>query len=126
MSDFFADEPGGSAGGGPGGRPPGRTATRRRRPRPLLLTVVAVGVLVVAFSLFAGIWTDKLWFNSIGFGDVFRKLLWTRIALFAVFGGLMALVVGINLYLAYRLRPVFRPPTSSATARSSRRCACCC
>jgi uncharacterized membrane protein (UPF0182 family) len=109
MSDFFAEEPGGSASGGPGGRPPGRTATRRRRPRPLLLTVVVVGVLVVAFSLFAGIWTDKLWFNSIGYGNVFSKLIWTRVLLFTGFGGLMALVVGVNLYLAYRLRPVFRP-----------------
>src|SRR6478735_213862 len=109
MSDFFAEEPGGSAAGGPGGRPPGRTATRRRRPRPLLLTVVVVGVLVVAFSLFAGVWTDKLWFNSIGYGSVFNKLIWTRVLLFTVFGGLMALVVGVNLYLAFRLRPVFRP-----------------
>ena len=90
-----------------------------------------VGVLVVAFSLFAGIWTDKLWFNSIGYGDVFSKLLWTRVLLFIVFGGLMALIVGVNLCLAYRLRPSSgrtRPsrPTSSATARSSRRCAGCC
>ena len=41
-----------------------------------------VGVLVVAFSLFAGIWTDKLWFNSIGYGNVFSKLFWTRVGLF--------------------------------------------
>ncbi len=109
MSDFYSDEPGGAAGGDrPAGRPPG-TSTRARRPRPLLLALAVVGALVVAFSLFAGIWTDKLWFNSIGYGEVFSKLIWTRVLLFSVFGGLMAGIVGLNLYLAYRLRPVFRP-----------------
>ncbi len=40
---------------------------------------------------------------------MFSKLLWTRVLLFALFGGLMALIVGVNLYLAFRLRPMFRP-----------------
>ena len=68
-----------------------------------------VGVVVVGFSLFAGIWTDKLWFDSLGYGNVFSKLIWTRVLLFVVFGGLMALIVGVNLFLAFRLRPMFRP-----------------
>jgi uncharacterized membrane protein (UPF0182 family) len=110
MSDFFAAEPAGAPGGGrPGGRPPGPPARGPRRPRPLLLTVVVVGVVVIGFSLFAGIWTDKLWFSSLGYSEVFSKLIWTRVLLFTVFGGLMALVVGVNLYLAFRLRPMFRP-----------------
>jgi hypothetical protein len=71
--------------------------------------VVVVGALIIGFSIFAGIWTDKLWFNSIGYGDVFSKLIWTRVLLFTIFGGLMALVVALNLYLAFRLRPTFRP-----------------
>ena len=69
MSDFFAEQPAGAPeGGGAGGRPPGPAARGPRRPRPLLLTVVVVGVVVVGFSLFAGIWTDKLWFGSLGYG----------------------------------------------------------
>ncbi|MCW2760171.1 MAG: hypothetical protein JWR85_372 [Marmoricola sp.] len=108
MSDFFAEEPTGTPGGQPGARPPGRV-TRGRRPRPLLLTVIVVGVVVIGFSLFAGIWTDKLWFGSIGYSEVFSKLIWTRVLLFAAFGGLMAVVVGLNLFLAFRLRPMFRP-----------------
>src|SRR3954447_21461109 len=107
MSDFFADQPEGAPeGGGPGAR---ATARRPRRPRPLLLTLLVVGVVVVGFSLFAGIYTDKLWFGSLGYGSVFGKLIWTRILLFAIFGGAMALIVGANLYLAFRLRPMFRP-----------------
>lgn len=109
MSDFFAAEPAGTPGDGPGGRPPGPPARSSRRPRPLLLTVIVVGVVVIGFSLFAGIWTDKLWFGSIGYGEVFSKLIWTRVLLFAIFGGVMALVVGVNLFLAFRLRPMFRP-----------------
>src|SRR6195952_1955245 len=110
MSDFFAEEPAGAPGGGPpGSRPPGTAVRRPRRPRPLLFTIVVVGVVVIGFSLFAGIWTDKLWFGSIGYSHVFSKLIWTRVLLFVIFGGLMAAVVGVNLFLAFRLRPMFRP-----------------
>jgi uncharacterized membrane protein (UPF0182 family) len=110
MSDFFAEESAGApGGGGPAGRPPRAAVRGSRRPRPLLLTVVVVGVVVVGFSLFAGIWTDKLWFGSLGYGNVFSKLIWTRVLLFVLFGGLMAVVVGANLFLAFRLRPMFRP-----------------
>ena len=34
-----------------------------------------------------------------------RTTLWTKIGLFAVFGLLMAVAVGVNIYLAHRLRP---------------------
>ncbi len=110
MSDFFAQDPTSApGGGGPAGRPPGPTAHGPRRPRPLLLTVIVVGVVIVGFSLFAGIWTDKLWFSSLGFGNVFGKLIWTRVLLFTLFGAAMAIIVGLNLFLAFRLRPMFRP-----------------
>src|SRR3954465_9530817 len=101
MSDFFnddSDEP----------RRPVQLRPESRRPRPLVLTLVVMAVLLIGFSLFAGIWTDRLWFNSVGYGGVFSTLLWTKIAMFAVFGLLMALAVGGNLAIAYRLRPTFR------------------
>ena len=107
MSDFFGERAGGASAGG---RPAGRPATRG--PRPLLLTIVVVAALVIGFSIFAGIWTDKLWFSSLGYGSVFGKLIWTRTLLFAVFGGLMAVIVAVNLWVAFRLRPVFRPNSS--------------
>ncbi len=101
MSDFFGDEP----------EQPRQAAARPdgRRPRPLILTLVVMAALIIGFSLFAGIWTEKLWFSSVGYGGVFTKLIWTKIAMFVIFGLLMGLVVGGNLWLAYRLRPVFRP-----------------
>ncbi len=93
MSDYFAEQGGdaGGAGGRPGqGGPRAATVSGGpRRPRPLLLTVLVVAVVIIGFSIFAGIWTDKLWFGSLGYGSVFSTLVWTRIGLFVVFGGLM-------------------------------------
>ena len=101
MSDFFNDGP-----DEPVRQAPPRRETRR--PGPLVLTLIVLAALLIGFSLFAGIWTDKLWFSSVGYGEVFTTLLWTRIAMFLAFGTLMALAVGGNLWVAYRLRPSFR------------------
>jgi uncharacterized membrane protein (UPF0182 family) len=74
-----------------------------------VLTIIVVAAFLLLFSIFAGIWTEKLWFGSLGYGDVFNRLIWTRVGLFVGFGLLMALIVGGNLAIAYRLRPLFRP-----------------
>ncbi|MYV99769.1 UPF0182 family protein [Streptomyces sp. SID3343] len=79
-----------------------------RRSRTLLLTLAILVVIVVAWVLFANFWTDWLWYKSVGYGNVFTTKLWTRIGLFLVFGLLMAVAVGVNVYIAYRLRPAFR------------------
>ncbi|RLV51266.1 UPF0182 family protein [Nocardioides mangrovicus] len=75
------------------------------------MTALVLVVLFLLLSLFTSIWTQKLWFQSIGFGSVYGRLLATRIGLFVVFGLVMALVVGVNLFLAFRFRPLFRPNT---------------
>jgi uncharacterized membrane protein (UPF0182 family) len=79
------------------------------RSRALIGTAV---VLVIAFflvSVFTGIWTDRLWFSALDYSSVFSKMLGTRVLLFAVFGLLMGVFVGVNMFLAYRFRPMFRP-----------------
>ncbi|QWC84432.1 UPF0182 family protein [Nocardioidaceae bacterium] len=105
MSGYFDDAPpsGGSTRTAPssGGAPP--------RSRALIWTI---GVLLLAFTLlstFTSIYTDRLWFASVDFSEVYSTLLLTRIGLFVVFGLFMGVVVGANIYLAYRFRPVFRP-----------------
>ncbi|WP_130509076.1 UPF0182 family protein [Krasilnikovia cinnamomea] len=76
---------------------------------------VTVGVLVGVFLLFTllgwGIdaYTDWLWFNEVAFTNVFTGVLLTRLLLFVAIGLAMALIIGANLYLAYRLRPMLRP-----------------
>src|SRR5262249_40946187 len=92
-------------------RPPtGRPALHLPRwPRYLLPVVgglIALGILV---TIIAGVWTDRLWYRSVGYGSVFDVTYGTRWTLFFVVGIFMAAVVGVNAWLAYRLRPVYRP-----------------
>ena len=74
----------------------------------ILPTLVVVAVLVVVFALFTSVWTERLWYRSFSFGQVFTTMLVTRIILFAVFGLLIAGLVAANATIAYRLRPRFR------------------
>ena len=88
-----------------------RPPTPPRRSRALLITVGLLVVLFLAFTGFSAFWTERLWFSSVGYQEVFTTLVRTKIGLFAVFGIVMALAVGANLLLAYRFRPIFRPPS---------------
>jgi uncharacterized protein len=78
------------------------------RPRLLVAVVVIVVLLIFAFSAFVRLYTDLLWFRSVHYSDVFSRRLTTEIVLFVLFGVLMALVVGSNIFLTYRLRPAYR------------------
>src|SRR5699024_1797538 len=76
-----------------------------RRRNALLPTVAIVAFLVVGFLVFSNIWVDKLWFGALGYPDVFATMLWTRVALFVIFGAVLAAIVVGNLVLAHRLSP---------------------
>ncbi|MCI0383964.1 UPF0182 family protein [Streptomyces sp. CNQ085] len=92
---------------GPGGPSGPRISVGRpsRRAKTLLMTVGALAVLAMLFVMFAGFWTDWLWYRSVRYTTVFTTTLWTKIGMFAVFGLLMAAAVGFNIWLAHRLRP---------------------
>ncbi|GAB2779903.1 UPF0182 family protein [Streptomyces daliensis] len=70
-----------------------------------MLTAGVLAVLAMLFVMFAGFWTDWLWYRSVDYSSVFTKTLWTKVGMFAVFGLLMAGSVGLNIWLAHRLRP---------------------
>ncbi|MGW1023058.1 UPF0182 family membrane protein [Streptomyces sp. NPDC002577] len=91
-------------GGGPTGQRM-RVGRPSRRVRTLLMTLGVLAALAMAFVMFAGFWTDWLWYRSVKYSSVFTTTLWTKIGLFFVFGLLMALAVGVNIWLAHRLRP---------------------
>ncbi|MEV4431618.1 UPF0182 family protein [Streptomyces sp. NPDC049555] len=91
-------------GGGPSG-PRIRVGRPSRRVRTLLMTLGVLAGLALLFVMFAGFWTDWLWYRSVDYSSVFTTTLGTKIGLFAVFGLLMALAVGLNIWLAHRLRP---------------------
>lgn len=69
------------------------------------MTLGVLAVLGMAFVMFAGFWTDWLWYRSVKYSSVFTTTLWTKIGLFFVFGLLMSASVGFNIWLAHRLRP---------------------
>ncbi len=69
------------------------------------MTLGVLAVLAMAFVMFAGFWTDWLWYRSVHYSSVFTTTLTTKIGLFFVFGLLMAAAVGVNIWLAHRLRP---------------------
>ncbi|WP_214412747.1 UPF0182 family membrane protein [Sphaerisporangium fuscum] len=78
-----------------------------RRPRLLIPVAIALVAIVILFFVFAGVFTDWLWFDSVGYTSVFSTMLVTQLLLF-VFGALlMGVVVGGNMIIAYRSRPLF-------------------
>jgi uncharacterized membrane protein (UPF0182 family) len=81
-------------------------------PRPPRLLGPIVGVIVVVaglFTLYANLWTERLWYGEVGFTDVFDTVLRTKVLLFLAGGALMAVVIATNIVVAYRLQPAFRP-----------------
>ena len=89
---------------------------RPGRSRALLITT---GVVIVGFLALTGLssfWTERLWFDSLGYESVFSRLVWTRVLLFVGFGAVMAGSVAASMMLAFRLRPIFRPASPEQTS----------
>lgn len=80
-----------------------------RRTRRLLPILIALAALVVAGAIFTNAWTDVLWYKSVGYSSVYTTRLFTQVGLFVVTALVMASVVGVNILLAYRARPAYRP-----------------
>jgi uncharacterized membrane protein (UPF0182 family) len=79
--------------------------TPGQRPRALLPTIATLIVLLILFSVFTDLWTNRLWYRSVDFGSVFSTVLGTRVLLFLVVGLLMAAAVVANVIIAFRTRP---------------------
>jgi uncharacterized protein len=80
---------------------------------PVLLALIAAIVLV---TVGAGIWTDFLWFRSVGYTSVFDTTYGVKWALFAITAAFMMTVIGANIIIAYRLRPASPPPSAQQQA----------
>ncbi len=68
-----------------------------------------LGVLALLFGVFTNIWTERLWFDSVGYDQVFTTRIVTQVGLFVVFALLTFVAVVGTAVLAYRLRPRYRP-----------------
>jgi uncharacterized membrane protein (UPF0182 family) len=80
-----------------------------RRGKITIGVVVSLFILLTLFGSLVRVYTNWLWFGEVGFRGTFSTILWTRVVLFLSFGLLMAVILGANLVLAYRMRPPFRP-----------------
>jgi len=95
----------------PGPQRPGgsRQLVLPRWPRFVIPAVVGVVAAAVLIAVVAGIWTDYLWYSSVGQTRVFSTTYSTKWLLFAITALFMAAVVGTNVWLAWRLRPELAP-----------------
>lgn len=93
--------------GGPGGGSSGSSAGegRSRRPSALIITIIIIAVLLGAFVASAGFYADVLWYNQLGYSEVFWTERISRAAIFAVAFLVMGLLVWLSLFLAFRHRP---------------------
>jgi uncharacterized protein len=79
------------------------------RPRLLGPVLVVLAVILLLGGVVVSLLTDLLWFRSVDYTQVFTTVLTTRLLLFVGFGLLMAVIIGANVWIAYRVRPPFRP-----------------
>ena len=75
----------------------------------LVLLAVALFVLLTSLRGIAGFYTDLLWFDSLGYRGVFTGVLGAKITLAAIFSAAFFVLLWVNLLIADRLGPRFRP-----------------
>ena len=77
--------------------------------------LILLGLLsVVGYA--ATLWTEFLWYDSVGYRTVLTTRLLTQVALFLGAGAITALIVWSGLWLAWRHRPVYAPSTPEQAA----------
>lgn len=79
------------------------------RGRTGLIVLVALVLLIIAGAAYVSLETDYLWFKSVGYTTVFSRRLVTQILLFFLVGVPLTAIVALNIVVAYRTRPPFRP-----------------
>ncbi|CAN2176803.1 COG1615 Uncharacterized conserved protein [Candidatus Nanopelagicaceae bacterium] len=80
-----------------------------RNRNPLAITA---GILVALFAVFAyasNFYIDWLWFKSVDFTSVWSTVLMTKVQLFLVVGIVTSLAISLNIYLAFKNRPLYVP-----------------
>jgi len=96
-------------------RAPTDMPSRRRRTSGrgrVIIVIVAVAVFVLVTSLrgIAGFYTDFLWFDNLGLSQVWTGILGAKIVLGVIFTVAFFVLCFINLTVADRTAPAFRPP----------------
>jgi uncharacterized membrane protein (UPF0182 family) len=85
-----------------------------KKPSPLAITLTILAVITGALVALSGFYVDWLWFNSVGFTDVWTTVLTTKVSLFVIAGLLTSLIISLNVYVAFRRRPFYVPTSVEA------------
>ena len=80
-------------------------ANRRVSPLSIALGILAA-IIFVLFSA-AGVYTDWLWFENLGYEVVFVTEIVAQLIAFLIGFTIMAIVVAVGLTLAWRTRPIY-------------------
>nr|WP_269326835.1 UPF0182 family protein [Kineosporia mesophila] len=81
----------------------------KRRRGALAPTLITLGVLIVLGLIASQMWTEVLWYQSVGFAKVYRTELITKIVLFVLGAAVMGAAVAASLIIGYRSRPIYAP-----------------
>ena len=107
--------------GGPPPRP--REPQQPSRPSgkkvsPLTITIFAVVVIVAVFIFLSNFYADILWFNQLGYSEVYWTEKISKIVIFAIALVLMAVPMWFSMRSAYKRRPVYAPGNAQASTMS--------
>ncbi|HEY7174374.1 MAG TPA: UPF0182 family protein, partial [Micromonosporaceae bacterium] len=80
----------------------------------MVIATIIIGLILL--NALVNVLTDRYWFAEVHYSRVFSTMLWTRVVLFLVVGAVVGGIVGANLYLAYRFRPLLRPNSAEQHA----------
>ncbi len=85
----------------------------KRKNNTLTLTLIIVGILIALFVFATQVYTEVLWFNQLGFGNVFITENLVKIALFCV----GTLLIAFPLWASIRYAQKHADPQAQASAR---------
>jgi uncharacterized membrane protein (UPF0182 family) len=80
-----------------------------RNRSPLVITAAILVALGALLAYFSGFYVDWLWFKSVDFTSVWSTVLVTKIQLFVIVGLITSATISLNIYLAYKRRPLYVP-----------------
>lgn len=87
---------------------------QNRKVSPLSIALGILAAIVFALLSAAGIYTDWLWFQQLGFEVVFLTQIVAQVLSFLVGFVVMTLIIALGLMLAWRTRPIYlRTPEES-------------
>ncbi len=78
-----------------------------RKRAPLAISLGIVILLGLSLISASGVYTDVLWFDQLGYLSVFTTQIYAQIWVFLGAGALAGFLVWLNIFIAYRFRPVY-------------------